>query len=248
MREPASRFRDDPWQRLPWLLPLALVVTIPSQLGFLLLLRQPSTPSTAPRPVDLQVVELPVPASASPARPAPPTRRSPPPPRTRTEASRSAPASPEGQVEAPRDPPAAAEESVVPPAATAATVPLPPASATPSPPVGPPVESPTAALPPSRAPQEASGGTDKMSARAIYKPLPEIPEALRRHAIELVAVARFRVEASGSAHVELIQLTNDPDLNRALLESLRRWRFFPAMQAGQPVASTIDVRIPISVK
>jgi len=87
-----------------------------------------------------------------------------------------------------------------------------------------------------------------MSARAIYKPMPEIPEALRWRTIDLVAVARFRVDATGRAQVELVEPTLDPDLNRALLESLQRWRFFPATQAGRPVASTIDVRIPVSVK
>ena len=45
MSTSAIRFRDDPWQRLPWLLPLALLVTTLSQMGFLLLLRQPSTPT-----------------------------------------------------------------------------------------------------------------------------------------------------------------------------------------------------------
>jgi len=87
-----------------------------------------------------------------------------------------------------------------------------------------------------------------MGARAIYKPLPEIPEALRHRTIEMVAVARFKVAASGAAQVELIEPTSDPDLNRALLDSLKRWRFFPGMQDGKPVASTVDIRIPISVK
>ena len=87
-----------------------------------------------------------------------------------------------------------------------------------------------------------------MSARAIYRPLPAIPESLRNRTVDLVAVARFRVTAAGSAEVELTQPTTDPDLNRALLETLRRWRFFPAIQAGKPVASTVDIRIPISVR
>ena len=92
------------------------------------------------------------------------------------------------------------------------------------------------------------GGTGNMSARAVYKPMPEIPESLRHRTLELVAVARFRVTATGSAEVELTEPTSDPDLNRVLLETLKRWRFFPAMQAGKPVASTIDIRIPISVR
>ena len=87
-----------------------------------------------------------------------------------------------------------------------------------------------------------------MGARAIYQPLPDIPEALRHHTIEAVAVARFRVAANGSAEVELIEPTNDPDLNRVLLASLKRWRFFPGLQDGKPVASVVDIRIPISVR
>jgi protein TonB len=87
-----------------------------------------------------------------------------------------------------------------------------------------------------------------MGARAIVKPMPEIPEPLRRHDLDLVAVARFRVAVDGSAQVELIEPTSDPQLNRVLLEALRRWRFFPAIENGKPVASTIDIRIPISVR
>ena len=87
-----------------------------------------------------------------------------------------------------------------------------------------------------------------MGARAVYKPMPEIPDALRRRNLELVALARFKVAADGSAQVELIEPTSEPDLNRALLEALKRWRFFPAMQNGKAVASSVDIRIPVSVK
>jgi protein TonB len=87
-----------------------------------------------------------------------------------------------------------------------------------------------------------------MGARALYQPLPEIPEELRRRAIDLVAVARFRVAANGSAEVELIEPTQDAALNRALIETLKKWRFFPALEGGKPQASTIEIRIPISIR
>ena len=48
--------------------------------------------------------------------------------------------------------------------------------------------------------------------------------------------------------MELVQPTSDPGLNAALLDSLKRWRFFPAMREGKPVASTVDIRIPVSVR
>ncbi len=245
MTETVVRFRDDPWPRLRWLVPAALGLTLLSQMAFLSLLRQPASRPIVPRPVDVQVIELPAPPAS--ARPAPPERRSSPPPRRLDAPSPSPVLAPsEPRIEAPRAPePPVAEEPVTP--SPAATVPVPPApsplSAAPS------TQVPLTALPPSRGPQDGTpGGTDSMSARAIYKPMPEIPEALRRRTIDLVAVARFRVDATGRAQVELVEPTPDPDLNRALLESLQRWRFFPATQAGRPVASTIDVRIPVSVK
>jgi periplasmic protein TonB len=243
--ETALRFRDDPWPRLRWLVPAALGLTLLSQMAFLYLLRQPASPSPVPKPVDIQVIELPAPVPPA-ARPAPPERRSAPPPkRLDAPAPRPAPAPSEARIEVPRAPmPPVAEEPATP--APGVTVPVPPAPAAPS--GAPPTQVPLTALPPSRVPQDSAGGTDSMSARAIYKPVPEIPEALRRRTIDLVAVARFRVDATGRAQVELVEPTPDPDLNRALLESLRRWRFFPATRAGRPIASTIDVRIPVSVK
>ena len=86
-----------------------------------------------------------------------------------------------------------------------------------------------------------------MSARALYQPTPEIPEELRRQNLEAVAVARFRVAADGSAQVELVRPTNDTRLNQTLLSTLARWRFFPAMEQGRPVASELEIRVPISV-
>lgn len=243
------RLRDDPWPRLPWLLPLALVVTAVSQMGFLLLLRQQSAPPAPPRPVSVQVVELPVTVSPPAARPAAPVRKPPPMRRPEPTPPRPTPPPVETRVEAPRDPTPAVEAlpSTQAPAPSA-TVPAPPATASPGPIAGPSTQAPVAALPPARGAEGPPGGTDTMSARAIYKPMPEIPEALRRRTVDLVAVARFRIEASGSAQVELIEPTPDPDLNHALLDSLRRWRFFPATQAGRPVASTIEIRIPVSVR
>lgn len=246
MAETEIRFRDDPWPRLRWLVPAALALTILSQMAFLSLLRQPASPTAIQRPVDVQVVELPAPTPPAPTRPAPLVPRPSPPPRRESPAPRPAPAPSEPRIDVPRAPvPPAAEEPAAP--APAATVPVPPAPPAPS--AAPPTQAPLTTRPPSRAPRDTPpGGTDSMSARAIYKPMPEIPEALRRRTIELVAVARFRVDAGGRAQVELIEPTPDPDLNLAILESLRRWRFFPATQAGRPVASTIDVRIPVSVK
>jgi protein TonB len=126
----------------------------------------------------------------------------------------------------------------------------PPRPATRAPAPAHPSENPPPNPPPVPAtPQNApapSGGT--LSARAIYKPMPEIPDEVRRHAVDLVAVARFHVHVDGKADFELVQPTPIPALNSALLDKLKTWRFFPALTDGKPVDSTIDLRIPITVK
>lgn len=98
------------------------------------------------------------------------------------------------------------------------------------------------------APSQVPTGGGVSGARAIFKPMPELPAELRRHDVEWVARARFTVAADGSAVVELIEATGEPRLNRLLLAALKRWRFFPALEQGKPVASTLELRIPISVK
>ena len=92
------------------------------------------------------------------------------------------------------------------------------------------------------------GETGRAGARAIYGPLPKIPDALRDRAIEVEALARFEIKPDGTATVQLIKPTPDPTLNRIILETLGTWRFFPATQGGKPVASTQEIRVRFEVR
>ena len=89
----------------------------------------------------------------------------------------------------------------------------------------------------------ASGG-----ARTIIRPMPQIPDDLREEAFNAVAIARFHVAADGSAKVELAKPTPNPRLNHILLETLKKWRFMPAIRNGKPITSTEEVVIKIEVK
>ena len=241
----AAVFRDDPWRRVPWLLPLAAGLTLLSLVGFLKLLAGPPFVAPPAATVEVEVVEL----APSPAAPrAPPA---PPPPAAEPPVALEPPPPPP-LLQSTEPPPKPVPEPE--PAPVAKPVPPPPHPARPqrtAPSVTPPPAAPAPAAPsPAPAPPVASappsGGN--MGARALYQPLPEIPEELRRRAIDLVAVARFRVAANGSAEVELIEPTQDAALNRALIETLKKWRFFPALEGGKPKASTIEIRIPISIR
>jgi protein TonB len=84
-------------------------------------------------------------------------------------------------------------------------------------------------------------------ARVISQPMPSLPDDLREDAYQAVAVARFDIHADGTIEVELSKPTQNPRLNALLLETLHKWRFFPAMQGGHPVESHQDVRVHFNV-
>lgn len=221
---------DEPWGRLPWSVPVALVLTLLGTLAFLWLLMGHADRPPLPPPVEMQLVEPEPPASVEPETPPPPQ----PPPPEPAPAPETLPEPLPVPVPPPKPRPIARVKPAVPK------------------PVAPPVEAPPAAAvasaPPAPVSPEAKPGGNSMGARAIYQPLPEIPEDLRRRTLNLVALARFHVAANGSAEVELVEPTPEPTLNRALLETLARWRFFPAIELGKPVASVIDIRVPITVR
>jgi periplasmic protein TonB len=224
------RGSDGPWRRLVWSLPAALLITALAVAAFLDVLAQ-APPPPAAKQVAMWVVELPpepppqAPPVSETAPPPPPPKALPQPPPEKPEPPRlHRTIRPEARRPRPRR--AIRREAKR------------PHQAEPRAPAAPPQARPTRNPP--------RGVT--MGARALYKPIPEIPEELRHRHLSLVAVARFRVAADGSADVQLIQTTPDPRLNTALIIALKKWRFFPAMANGRPVASTIDIRIPVEVQ
>ena len=99
-------------------------------------------------------------------------------------------------------------------------------------------------------PEGAGGGigTDTVGARAIYAPTPVIPDDLREDVMQTEAVARFKVSFDGVSEVRLEKPTSNPRLNQVLLDTLKQWKFFPAVKNGVAIESSFEVRIPISVQ
>ena len=113
----------------------------------------------------------------------------------------------------------------------------------------------TAGAPPSSSEHSATG-TERAAtgstpgnspARAITQPLPSVPDDLREQAYQTIAIARFVIHTDGSVDVELIKPTQYPRLNQILIETLRSWRFFPAIQDGHPVETEKDIRVHFNV-
>jgi protein TonB len=97
-------------------------------------------------------------------------------------------------------------------------------------------------------PQAMQLTTGRIGPRAIFSPLPGIPDELREEVTDIVALVRFHVAADGGVTVELIRPSSNPLVNRILLKTLSTWRFFPAMENGQPVAAVQDLRVYLEVK
>jgi protein TonB len=113
-----------------------------------------------------------------------------------------------------------------------------------------------APTPPAVAPVSASPATTNntavadrnRSAQPSVQPLPVIPDDLRQDAMNEVATARFHIAADGSVTVELAKPTQNPRLNRLLLETLKVWKFTPAIVDGKPVASVEVIVVRVQVK
>jgi protein TonB len=207
-----------PWW--PW--PLALLLWLALLWGVGFLLAAPPPVVTPPAPLDAQLVELPPP----PAPPKP--QRITPPVHAVVPRSVTPPTKPTTQPTPPLPKVALATPPRVDP---------PPAKAEPAPPPPPPV-APVA---------NESAGTQQMGARALYQPKPVLPEDLRDQSMHLVVRARIHIAADGGLQIELLKPAPDPRINQLVLNTLKTWRFFPALQAGKPVASVQDVNVAFDV-
>jgi protein TonB len=244
---------DDPWRRLPWTLAAALLAWMLLLFVFAKVLDQSAAPAPLLKPLEARIIEIPAAgglqgngsaAPAAPAAPKPivkPTTKPIPRPHVITHPRKALPP-PASPAKSPSDktsepaPSTSGEssESASPPGAT----------------------SNSGGTEGSSTPDEGTGGgsgngggigTDSGGARAIYAPMPSIPDDLREDVFQTQAVARFKVSYEGKTEVSLVTPTPNPRLNLVLLETLRQWRFFPATKNGVPIDADFEVRIPISV-
>ncbi|MDX8379424.1 MAG: TonB family protein [Gallionella sp.] len=215
---------DSPWHRLPWTLSAALTIGFTTLWIIAYFVDQPTQRLPPPPSIEAQIVEIPAPPTAKKtAAPHKPSPHKPSPPKHPIQ-------------------PNIKKTSVL--------QSLPVKQATPEHDVTPP--SPAATTPtPTTAPVksgEKSNLTDNSGAQAISRPMPQIPDELRQDALNETAVARFHVAIDGTVTVKLIKPTQNPRLNRLLLETLKHWRFFPAMKNGHPVASTQELSIKVNIQ
>ena len=218
-----GRAFDEPWRRLPWTLAGAVLISALLLSEFGRLMSRPE-PLSEPKPIEAQLIELPPPEAPPLPKPEPVKISKP--------------------IAAPKPQPVPEQPQFVAPKETT-TAPVPPQEQLPAQTRTPPPPPPPSSTPTSR---NSTSDTGNMGAQAIDKPLPKIPDDLREQAFSVVAMARFRIAADGTATVELATPTPNPRLNRLLLDTLKNWKFFPAMRDGKPVASVQEIRVQFEVK
>lgn len=258
---------DQPWRRLPWVLLAALILWIFLLGVFARMLERQSVPQPPPATIEARIVELPpaglhgggAPAGAAPmlhavmphpapiARPKPQPKVKPAPPvhhvrkvRVKPPVAMTEPPSPFGTARHAERP-----EPESPPVASRG-------------PAGRAIERGGAGVGGEEGASAIGGGTgsgsgaglgsDNSGARAMYAPTPTIPDDLRETTFSTVAVARFKVSPQGDVDVTLIKPTPNPRLNQIVLDTLKQWKFFPAMKDGIAINSQFEVRIPIAVQ
>jgi protein TonB len=236
----ASPFLDEPWRRFAWIAPLSIAIWAGVLLGFAMVLKQTAPPLPELKPIEARIVELPPAAGlqGGPAAAPHPIAPAPPKPKPHVEVRRRvSPAVHPRRVVIPEAPPSFAGTRKEAPAESSASTKAAPTEGSAG---------------SSGAPEEKGGGSglgsDSLGARAIYSPVPKIPDELREVAFEAEAVAHFEVSYEGNVKVTLAKPTADPRLNQILLSTLQQWRFFPAMKGGVAINSAFDVRIPVSVQ
>ncbi len=102
---------------------------------------------------------------------------------------------------------------------------------------------PPAAPPPTMPSAPASPGpASDIQPQPIQAPPPVYPRAAQRRGESGTVLLRIYVSADGRVErTELLQSSHSRLLDRAASDAVRRWRFRPAMRAGQPVPGTVMV-------
>ncbi len=229
---------DEPARRLLWIIPAAIAIWAILLSGFSLILMRTKAPPAELNPIEARLVEIPPEVGGlqgnggaiHPAAPAIPHPKAAPivKPRPATHLKKLAPMPP----------------VIRSPYGTEKSTAAPGVEETPGASAGSATESGASGG------SETGGGigSDTVGARAIYAPTPVIPDDLREDVIQTEAVARFKVSFDGASEVTLEKPTSSPRLNQVLLDTLRQWKFFPAVKSGVAIESSFEVRIPVSVQ
>ncbi len=85
-------------------------------------------------------------------------------------------------------------------------------------------------------------------AMAVECPQPEIPASLHEECYKSCCLARFCITCEGKHQVTLISSSGSDEVDEIALQTLRRWKFKPAMLNGKPVQSVRKIKVEFEVE
>lgn len=164
------------------------------------------------------------------------------------------PPTPQPQPKAPEPPKPVVQRKPVPPPPAPRPVAIPDPAPAPSAPIGvvepqppaPPISAPVAAAPAPVAPPPAAAAVELPSTNADYlqNPKPVYPPASKRLGEQGKVIVRVLIAADGTAQdAEVRQSSGYERLDRAAVETVRKWRYVPGKRAGVPEAMWFNVPI-----
>lgn len=143
--------------------------------------------------------------------------------------------------------------AVVNPPTPVEKTPVPPAPPPPPPPPPPPakVAQATAPAPATPAPEPAKPARahgPTRDAEPMGQVKPEIPDELKQGAYKSFVRVKVEIEPDGGATPILRTSSGNAEIDRRVLEALRRWRWKPALRDGEPVKSTLLFKFEFEVQ
>ncbi len=82
----------------------------------------------------------------------------------------------------------------------------------------------------------------------LANPKPELPSEMKSEAFKTTCTARFHIEPSGKFEVKLLESTQNEEIDRLVITTLKKWKFKPASLDGTPVASTRKLKIELEIE
>ena len=231
---------DNPWKRLPWILPSTFLIWGALLWGFGLLLGRMAGQPEPPVTIDAQIIELPAPIKHADAFKQPLRKVMPKPLPPKVTAKSSPP-----QLSEPVQHPAAQA-----PSQTVFTprpaVSLPETNS----PIGN-LTSPYGGIEPgvkNNSPKPSLQGTGEsitppqFGAAYLNNPKPGYPAFARRMGMEGIVMLKVLVSRQGTAlKIEVAHSSGYEILDKAAKEAVRNWRFVPARQGDSPVGEWVQV-------
>jgi TonB family protein len=81
----------------------------------------------------------------------------------------------------------------------------------------------------------------------VFNPMPVIPPNLRAQRYNTSVRVEFFVNKDATFTIKLLSSTGYDELDREVMDTLKRWKFSPATMNGESVKGTLKLRIQFSV-